>query len=303
MSDFINKVSIREILCGANVTYVLDDTISIQATEYKVMQNQNVNCLVKCMRMKYNGQESLYYLTAGLKSFRTKFLSAAPDEAANLTLALLRSLVELKGVGFLSCVNLEGALHKIYVDQRTNQVFFVYFPIDRHFYADELTFESELRGNLVRQIDELPVSSEKLIKLRQLLINSTMTLEGIVGSGGEKRKSEEKKQNQSEITVAKKQQMVLTAVNSPESIQIVVSKDEFRIGKSPDADGTVSFNKYIGRLHCVIKHNDSGFSAIDLNSKNGTFINGSRLTSQQPYRLKAGDILRLANTDFRVSIG
>ena len=288
MSSLTERGILREMACGANLAYILAPNVSVQPTEYKVMQNPNVNCLVKCMQMKYNGQDELYYLTSGMKSFLNVFLSSGPDNAANLTAALLKSVVELKNVGFLSCTNIDAALNKFYVDFHTNRVRLIYLPIDQQFYPDEITFENEIRSALVQRIDELAGSSPKLAKMRQLLIN---------GGGGSVPNPPDPGP-----ASAKEHKLILSAINAPAPLQLVVDRTEFRIGKNPDMEGVVTFNKFIGRTHCMILKNGSSFSVVDLNSKNGTFINQSRLSPQQPYGLKTGDVLRLANSDFQVTI-
>ena len=299
MSSLTERGILREMPCGANLAYILAPNVSVQPTEYKVMQNPNVNCLVRCMRMKYNGQEELYYLTAGFKSFLNVLLSSGPDNAANLIAALLKSVVELKNVGFLSCTNIDASLNKAYVDFHTNRVRLIYLPIDQRFYADEITFENELRSTLVQRIDEMTGSSQKLAKMRQFLINATLSLSDIINGGGV---SVPTPSTPPGPTPVQEPKLILSAINAPVPLQLVVDRTEYRIGKNPDMEGVVSFNKFIGRTHCMILKNGSGFSVVDLESKNGTFINQSRLSPKQPYGLKTGDILRLANSDFQVTI-
>ncbi len=298
MSSLTDNGMLQEMQCGGNFAYVLANGVNVQPTEYKVMQNPNVNCLVRCMRMKYNGQDQLYYLTTGMKNFLSVFLSSGPDNAANLIAALIRSVVELKNIGFLSCTNIDSALQKVFVDFHTNRVRLVYLPIDKRFYPDDVTFENEFRSTLVQRIDELPGSSPKLSRLRQALINATLSLENIISgttTPPPPPPPTDPPKNHNHV-------LVITALNAPAPLQLLVDRDEFKIGKHPDMDGVVTFNKFIGRIHCKIVRNGGGFSVIDLDSKNGTFINQSRLKPQQPYGLKSGDILRLANSDFQVAI-
>lgn len=46
-----------------------------------------------------------------------------------------------------------------------------------------------------------------------------------------------------------------------------------------------------------------GYTITDLQSANGTYVNKIRLQPNQPYPINNGDIIRLANSDFQVSIG
>ncbi len=66
------------------------------------------------------------------------------------------------------------------------------------------------------------------------------------------------------------------------------------IGRHPSS--TLSFNdtKMSGR-HCVLEKRDDYFYAIDQNSTNGTYVNGSRIRVRRLYH---GDIIRCGLTEF-----
>ncbi|MFX4261535.1 FHA domain-containing protein [Pelotomaculum propionicicum] len=80
---------------------------------------------------------------------------------------------------------------------------------------------------------------------------------------------------------------------------IPINKPEFLIGRDKDAvDYWVKDNKYVGRVHAKITFDQGIYSITDLNSKNGTLLNGERLASNKPYKLTAGDKASLANFEF-----
>ena len=82
-----------------------------------------------------------------------------------------------------------------------------------------------------------------------------------------------------------------------------MTKDEFTIGKKQElVDGAIAFNKMISRSHCKIARQGEHFVIIDLGSANGTYVNGPRIQAGQPYPIKNGDLIRLANSEFQVSI-
>ena len=85
--------------------------------------------------------------------------------------------------------------------------------------------------------------------------------------------------------------------NSDEIVPI--DKPEFIIGRKKDVvDYCVIDNKYVGRVHAKITLDRGICSIIDLNSKNGTYLNGHRLVSNKPYTLMSKDKVTLANFDF-----
>jgi pSer/pThr/pTyr-binding forkhead associated (FHA) protein len=68
------------------------------------------------------------------------------------------------------------------------------------------------------------------------------------------------------------------------------------VGRSPDNDVVVHDN-YVSRRHCtILVHADRGVELHDTASKNGTFINGLKMSG--PTRLKPGDELRMCNRQF-----
>ena len=72
------------------------------------------------------------------------------------------------------------------------------------------------------------------------------------------------------------------------------SKSEWIIGRGDDCDIIYSLPK-VSRHHCRIEYIDSHFYLSDLNSTNGTFLNGKRLERKE--RIFAGDIIGLGSED------
>jgi hypothetical protein len=49
----------------------------------------------------------------------------------------------------------------------------------------------------------------------------------------------------------------------------------------------------VSRTHAVIKAVDNGYVLVDLNSANGTWVNGERLSSGKPHPLPSGSVIQL----------
>lgn len=68
------------------------------------------------------------------------------------------------------------------------------------------------------------------------------------------------------------------------------------IGRAPDNDVVVQ-DAYVSRRHCaILVHAGDGCELHDVASKNGTFLNGSRLAGPTP--LNAGDEIRMCDRQF-----
>ncbi len=67
---------------------------------------------------------------------------------------------------------------------------------------------------------------------------------------------------------------------------------EITIGRSP-TNNIFVHDRNVSRVHCQIVATESGCMLSDLQSTNGTFVNGERVTECE---LKSGDEIRLGTT-------
>lgn len=298
----MEKKDITEMVCGANFAYVLSDNSDFLSTEYKVLQSQRNSSFVRCMKMLYNGKVQLYYMVEKLKPLTALLPALDGDSFITVVSNLFASILDVQGNGFLSCQNIDISFGKIYVDAATYKVRLVYLPLSKRMYDDDASFENAIRAELVKLIAGVSaLSCAKTMQLSADLSDGTLTLKDVYnrmkGQQGEKETTEHAAGGKSDGTLR------MIAMNVPSRIEIKVTKDGFVIGKKADrCDGVVSFNKMISRQHCRINQVGDGYTITDLDSANGTYVNRVRLQPNEPHPIKSGDIIRLANSDFQVSI-
>lgn len=301
MNALLENEYIAEMACGSNFSYILSDNSAFLSTEYKVLQSQATGCFVKCMKMMYNGKVQIYYLTKAMKPFSSMIPSLDADSFLTIAANLFADIIEVEHNGFLSCQNIDIAFNRIYVDPSTYKVSLVYLPLSKRIYDDPSSFENEVRTSLVKLISGVSsISSAKTMQLSADLSNGTLTMDDLFYhiKGGKGTSSD------GDGTPAGCNSLRMIAMNAPTRVEIVLTKDSFVIGKKAElCDGVVSFNKMISRSHCKITKNGTQYYITDLQSANGTFVNKVRLQPNQPYPIRNGDIVRLANSDFQVSIG
>src|SRR5262249_50045695 len=88
---------------------------------------------------------------------------------------------------------------------------------------------------------------------------------------------------------------VISGPDGKETEYELASK-ETRIGRvAPMGDLRVNDGR-ASRLHAVIRKLQSGYTVVDLNSANGTFVNEKRIKEQL---LREGDVVRIGETTFR----
>jgi pSer/pThr/pTyr-binding forkhead associated (FHA) protein len=80
-------------------------------------------------------------------------------------------------------------------------------------------------------------------------------------------------------------------------LEISLKKEEFTIGRSSECSLRAGSDA-ISRKHCVIRLNKSTIKIADLNSRNGTYVNGERI--EQEVTLTSGDEVRVGPLRFVV---
>jgi hypothetical protein len=76
-----------------------------------------------------------------------------------------------------------------------------------------------------------------------------------------------------------------------EDIVVVIGRD------AATCDIVISIDRFVGRNHALIYTKDGKFYAVDLNSKNGTFVNGQQITGLN--QLDRECVVKVANTEIR----
>ena len=79
---------------------------------------------------------------------------------------------------------------------------------------------------------------------------------------------------------------------------IRLSEGKTNIGKGADADAEIPRDT-ISHLHAVINRKEHEFYIEDMNSMNGTFVNGEALSYKEKRLLKMNDIIRFADVKYR----
>lgn len=77
------------------------------------------------------------------------------------------------------------------------------------------------------------------------------------------------------------------------SIAVGRETDEFKPELDLGLDDGVEYG--VSRSHATIQATSTGFAIIDLNSTNGTLLNGYRLPPNHPYPLTSGDEVRFGD--------
>ena len=100
--------------------------------------------------------------------------------------------------------------------------------------------------------------------------------------------------------VTDKQALLITNLSEERSqifLQPHLNNQIWTIGRDPNQASLPIRDRRLSRCHAAIRHSaDCGFILYDLNSTNGTYVNGARI--RQSHALQDGDLIRLGSLNF-----
>lgn len=308
---------IKEVNCGDNFEYVLEDSNHFVNTDYKVLQSQTNGFFIPCMKMTRNGKVSLYYVSDEYRPMSAFFNNISPDTLITVVINLFASVIEVRNNGFLACQCIDLSWDKIFVESNTYKVKLVYLPFSVRVFDTSSEFENELRSSIVKLINKVVTSTtERLEQFVKDLCNGTLTLEDVYNRsrGAEtisiaSKEPERSANNFQNVHMGQSMQnqaqfsgfLKMVAMNAPSYFEIILDKDFSYIGKKPElVDKVIAFNNMISRKHCSVTRVNGVYYIMDEGSANGTYVNNAPVLGGQRVQIKKGDVIRLANSDFQI---
>ncbi len=292
MNSLLTSQKMTEWLCSEDFVYILKDSDMFQPAQYKALRGQRNGLFVPCQKILVNGQTSLYYDVGDKRPLTSLLPQMTPGAFRQLAGYLLQSVLLVKAIGFLRVENLDIDLSKVFVDSSTLKPSLVYVPVGERLHNDTTAMESRLRGELALTARGVPtLDSPKTVELAEALGNLMLSLQDLVNELGVDAQSLESVEPVLELRL----------INHPEELVFRIKEDSFVLGHGEMADGVIAFNRYVGSKHCCIEREDGVYRLRDLDSKNGSYVNETQISGLSA-PLKNGDIIRLANIEFRVTI-
>lgn len=300
MNYFEELQFISKIKYDNNIAYLLDTDELFAPTEYKVMQAQTNDIFTKCMKLLYNGKIQLFYMTEEFSSLNSMISSIDEDTFITIIMNLFANIDDVKNNGFLSIDNIDISFDHIFIDCKTYKVKLVYLPIYNN---KQLCFEKTLINNIKEFVYNSPIKQS--LKIKQLinqLENKTLSFDNLYFRLKEDYPSKieiKKSSNESQY----KNKLKIVSMGAPVYMEFNIDKDEFVLGTKRElVDGMIPYNKKISRVHCKINKKENEYTIMDLDSSNGTYVNNIKLHPKHPVIIRNEDVIRLANSDFKVII-
>jgi len=103
--------------------------------------------------------------------------------------------------------------------------------------------------------------------------------------------------------------VLLTAIHRPEVPELVceqtgeavlLSKFPFYIGSAKEYADFVPMTEGVSRIHCCVSKKENNYYLSDLNSTNGTYLNGKEVSAGRDMLLSANDVIRICSQEFYI---
>lgn len=309
----VSVQGIESVECAQNRAYILNDDALFFGTGYKVLQGQEQDCFAPCAKLRFNGKIKLVYFTKGCPSL-SAYLATVDASALRKTLGqIVDSVLEIQNNGFLAVRNLVLGLNDVFVDADRGAPKLVYLPVNvavsgqndlqacQHLYelCAEAAEAAQRAGSSLEELRHVPgYMSGDLHALREALKQTPRV--------GLEKEPDHNEPGHAAPAFRKTEagpRYNLTATGPYRATVLQIGDGQTILGKSPTkANCVISSSAAVSRAHCRLTVDDEGnLSVADLNSVNGTFVNGVRVEPGYEARLSEGCTLRLADVEFRVA--
>ncbi|MCM1467596.1 MAG: FHA domain-containing protein [Alistipes sp.] len=194
---------------------------------------------------------------------------------------------------------MDGLMEELFSDNREKEN----MPVVKQIETKKENAVSEKQGEIVKNNTdifslekeleaELSKESKKEKRKRGLLFPWRKKENKLYGNNGAMVLAEETTYGATQLLNVKR------LVSAGGGTDIILSKFPLHVGSSRAESDCVLENVMVSRKHAVITMECGGYYIEDLDSTNGTFINGSRIAPYEPVLVKEGDQISFANEKF-----
>lgn len=314
----LSALGVESVELAQGLSFVMDTPSLLSVTGYKVLRSQEQGCYVPCVRSRINGHEKLTYLTDGSQTLASYLEGASWGSVQRLLRALVEAVQLVEDNGFLSPQSVLVETNKIYVNASTGSCMLVCLPLMRYPVGGDLEARQSVfelcstvcaalfgASNPLSGIEQsVEYRTGSLAALRDALLrgphdaasygDTSLLVDNRDGLSRDSSQS-----LGSGPSVCARWRLVSSRVGVPD---VLLSSPSTVLGKSSaKVDQVISGNPAISRTHCKLCIlSDASLTVEDLNSANGTFVNGARIAPGRIVTVAPGDTLMLANAKFSV---
>lgn len=261
--------------------------------------------MISAVDVTYNDRTRLLY---GIEGYRPLADVAGTLNNSELAIALIKfinSIQQIENNDFLKITAIDINYNRLYYDVKNKSVKFILLPVNYEcdFHDGEIWSASFRRTLLILLNYIFAAMPQKYEEIYHEVMDETKTDGEIIEYLSKYDFGIQLADNSNIVSTGGGEagaSLVLEHNGSAGSFIFMINKPEFILGKSKDADGVIINSNMVSRNHCRIIKSGSNYMVEDLNSTNGTSINGYVLNPNEMYYINNGDKLVLADIEFTV---
>ncbi|RGR64590.1 FHA domain-containing protein [Roseburia inulinivorans] len=206
-------------------------------------------------------------------------------------------MLQIENLGFLNMACIDNRLSHIFVEPGTQNVKIIYLPVNlAGVHKNKNEFDNEIKAQLVQKIEQTQAADHPQIRqIMDALGEGTLKLHDV----SVRIQSEKTEVQRNMIEKPLTNQISIQSMNG--QFHFDIQENEFLIGKSREkVQGVITGNSAVSRVHCKIVRKNGNFYVVDMESSNGTYVNGKKIKPGVPEPIFEGCQLRIANAEFIV---
>jgi hypothetical protein len=279
---------------------------------YDILSQENIEQLLPYKRKHFGKSEKMIFDTTGDDICRLSELLPNMDNEAvvDVVYELIYLIAKVEENGILSRECLWYKYDDIYYDIDQGGIRVAILPITDGFEDSEC---EEWYGDFENVVDNLlqRLSDKKSTKEAEKIKSVVeMMGDGVYSPHDALEEIDKLGCNVSTmlnetLTVERDTSLKLIYAGKNGEVVIAVDKDEVIIGRDKDkADVVISddLSSAVSRKHCLITKTNNKYFVQDLNSSNYTLVNGVMIPPYEIMEIEDGDIMSIADLEFRVKI-
>ncbi len=305
MEKFFKK-GIMEVTDSSDTEYVLERNDVFYDTGFKIMQNPENKDMLKCYRYKYNGKIKLVYFTNEFITVEHLIKKTDVKLIGNIICKIIDAFINIENIGFLNLEYVINSLNKVYINKSTNTVQIIYIPVS--IYGETKSrdvFEEDVKKEFRRLLENIILADNPIIKNMINCFNDNSLDLKEIGKRILNLRNEKNINNtieykiQADEGILQNETICLKSVNGMISFEI--NGHDYIIGKKREmVDGVIIGNSAVSRVHCKILCRNGYYFIADMGSSNGTFLDGMRVTADNPQQIHLGSRITIADIEFVV---
>lgn len=290
-----------------HIAYTFEENDNLYNLGMKFVKRLDMYDNIPVLQVIYNNRPRILGGTEGLKKLYMVLEELSDAEMIRSLKKLIESLNEIDKSDFIKITAVDISINRLFYDFKNKCIKYVILPVRNECdFHDDVAWSWQFRNTILILLNKILKNKPEKYNEAYSVINSVENDDKSIIAYMLNYDFNFNKISMHSIhdsKTFKSVKLIIEHREKEENIFFVINKEKYILGKSSKtADGVINNYDSISRNHCMIYRKDNLFMVEDLDSTNGTLINGYKLNPHEKYYINDGDKLTLADLEFDVVI-